>query len=274
MNATKGYYCLVQYCPDFARQEAANVGVVLFCPELRFLKARMADSIQRIRRFFGQDSGGYHHLRAMQMALVQRLAVEHAEFQDLESLLQFVNTRANKVVLTQPKPVKVFDAEADLEALFIELVVEPTKPPTKRAALSLRKRLDTAMGQDNLKPYLHKDIEVEVPALRESITVPYAYQNNRFNLIRPVEFNHKHESSVKSAACKHGVEGLTLFNHRNAIYGETQLIVVGDFSLAPSGAEAMVKDIFAESRVRLFTAQNLAELETEILTHGHPVADS
>ena len=47
MNATKGYFSLVQYCPDLARQEAANVGVVLFCPDLQFIRARTTDSVGR-----------------------------------------------------------------------------------------------------------------------------------------------------------------------------------------------------------------------------------
>ncbi len=33
MNPTRGYYCLIQYSPDPSRLEAANVGVVLFCPK-------------------------------------------------------------------------------------------------------------------------------------------------------------------------------------------------------------------------------------------------
>ena len=40
--ANKAYYCLIQYCPDMSRLEAANVGVVLFCPEKGFLAARMS----------------------------------------------------------------------------------------------------------------------------------------------------------------------------------------------------------------------------------------
>lgn len=35
----KGYYSIIQYCPDLSRFEAANVGVLLFCPERAFLKA-------------------------------------------------------------------------------------------------------------------------------------------------------------------------------------------------------------------------------------------
>ena len=32
--ATKGYYSAIQYCPDRSRMEAANVGVMLLCPQI------------------------------------------------------------------------------------------------------------------------------------------------------------------------------------------------------------------------------------------------
>ena len=42
MESAKGYYCLIQYCPDLARLEAANIGVILFCPERGFIRAKIA----------------------------------------------------------------------------------------------------------------------------------------------------------------------------------------------------------------------------------------
>lgn len=84
MNATKGYYSLVQYCPDVARQEAANVGVVLFCPELSFLEARLASSNHRLRRFFGEEADQYRHLNAMKAALEDRLQVEAADYHEYQ----------------------------------------------------------------------------------------------------------------------------------------------------------------------------------------------
>lgn len=136
MNATKGYYCLVQYCPDIARAEAANVGVVLFAPDHGFIRARVSDNNKRIRKFFGDEADNYQHLNAMKNALVQRIEVEKAEFGLLENLQQFVETRANKVILTNPKPVKVFNPEDDLNALFQELVEHPIKDLTVRAELT------------------------------------------------------------------------------------------------------------------------------------------
>jgi hypothetical protein len=125
MNATKGYFSLVQYSPDIARQEAANVGVVLFCPDPHFIRAKVSDSIRRIRRFFGDDVAGYHQLNAMKDALVKRMEIEKDQFTTLEDLQQFVATRGNNILLTQPKPIMVTDPEKDLTALFEELVADP-----------------------------------------------------------------------------------------------------------------------------------------------------
>ena len=41
MNPVKGHYSIVQYCPDLARRETVNIGVVLLVPDREFLQTRM-----------------------------------------------------------------------------------------------------------------------------------------------------------------------------------------------------------------------------------------
>ena len=65
----KGYFSLIQYCPDTARREAANVGVMLLCPEAGFLDIKMATTNHRVRRFFGEEADDYLHLDQMKSAL-------------------------------------------------------------------------------------------------------------------------------------------------------------------------------------------------------------
>jgi hypothetical protein len=271
MNATKGYYCLVQYCPDIARAEAANVGVVLFSPEHKFIRARMSESIRRIRRFFGEDVEGYHHLNAMKEALAKRLEVEKADFLTLDDLQNFVGTRANKVILTQPKPLKVFDPQQDLEALFKELVLEPAKPLTLQATVPLRERLDDVLLEQSVSKFVRRRLQVAIPNMKETLRIPYGFQNGRMNLIRPIEFKHQFDTSVRTAACKFGMEGLTLYNHPDPALGPLQMIVVADFASAPLDSTEMVKNIFAESQVCMFTSDALETLKQEILTNAKPV---
>jgi hypothetical protein len=272
MNATKGYFCLVQYCPDIARQEAANVGVVLFCPEVRFLEARMTRGNNRIRRFFGEESDHYEHLNAMKEALTHRLRVESAEFNTLENLQTFVATRANKIILTQPKPVKVFNPSEDLEALYKELVLEPQKPLSIQATIPLRERLDAVLMDTAVRPYMRKDLKVQVPTLKEELTVPYGFQNGRFNLIQPIEFKQQAIAQVRNAACKYGMEGLSVYNHPDPELGELQLIVVADFATPTLETVDLVRGIFHEANVQMFTTDSLPELQKEIVTHGKLVA--
>ncbi len=272
MNATKGYYCLVQYCPDIARHEAANVGVVLFCPDKGFLQAKIVKANHRIRRFFGEEADNYQHLNAMKDALAKRLEIERAEFSSLEALQNFVETRANKVILTQPMPVKVMDPQEDLAALFKELVDEPVRHLTLRAALPLRKRLDAVFLDQALKPFVRTNLKVQIPMMKETIDVPYGFQNGRFNLIRPIEFTQQSESRIKNAACIHAVEGMSLYRHPDANFGMMQLVVVADFTNTAPDVANTVRNIFAESEVRMFTPDALNDLRTEILTHGKTTA--
>jgi hypothetical protein len=272
MNATKGYYCLVQYCPDIARAEAANVGVVLFSPEHGFIRAKVSDNNKRIRKFFGDEADNYQHLNAMKDALVKRIEVEKAEFSLLENLQQFVETRANKVILTNPKPVKVFDPEEDLQALFKELVDHPEKNLVVRAALPLRKRLDNVLGDVALKNYLWRDLEFQIPTLTEKLTVPYGFQNGRFNLIQPVEFEQQRRGTIINAACKHAIEGNYIYKHPDHKLGEMQLCVVADFTEATRDMAAKVETIFQEYHVRMFPSDTMEILKQEILTKGKPVS--
>jgi Protein of unknown function (DUF3037) len=274
MNATKGYYSLVQYCPDVARHEAANVGVVLFCPDLSFLEARIASSNHRVRRFFGEEADQYRHLNAMKQALLDRFRIEAADFRTLENLQQFVETRANKLILSNPKPVKVFNPQEDLAALYQELVEDVKKPLSEQAAIPLRKRLDNALNQERLKPRTQRDVTVEVPAIRRPVKVPYSFQNHRFNLIQPAEFNQQSLARVTNAACKFAVEGRSLFEHPHPQFGDLQLIVVGDFRPGDQEGPQIVHDLFGEYNVRLFTDNSVDNLAEEIAAHGKPVPTS
>lgn len=275
MNATKGYYCLVQYCPDIARAEAANVGVVLFSPEHRFIRAQVSSDNRRIKKFFGEEADNYEHLNAMKTALVKRIEVEKAEFGLLEDLQQFVETRANKVILTNPKPVKVFDPEADLMALFKELVDHPVKHLTERATLTLRKRLDNVLSDAALTNYLRRDLEFDIPTLSEKLTIPYGFQNGRFNLIQPIPFDQKtRRSYVVNAACKHAIEGNYFYRNPDQKLGDLQLCVVADFTEETQDLASKVETIFQEYNVRMFTSTRLEDLKQEILTNGKPISNS
>ena len=46
----KGFYSVVQYCPDRFRAEAVNVGLVLLCLDPHAVRVRMTGNHERVRK--------------------------------------------------------------------------------------------------------------------------------------------------------------------------------------------------------------------------------
>jgi len=121
MQNMMGYYSLIQFCPNPLRLEAANIGLVLFVPESKFVQARINPNNDLVRRFFG-NSFNDDWLKAAKNSIKERVEKSSANFQNLEDFRKFINTRTNEVLLTPPKPVKINDPNEMLNSLYEELV--------------------------------------------------------------------------------------------------------------------------------------------------------
>jgi hypothetical protein len=131
----KGYYSILQFVPDIERAEGANIGVVLFCPDKGFLKAQTATGNDRARRFLGSEENidlDLDRLNAFKAAFEERVLVEAGRIRTIEEFRHFVRTRANQLLLTEPRPIKVFDPEADLARLF-DMLVGGRRPAARQA---------------------------------------------------------------------------------------------------------------------------------------------
>ena len=276
-HPVKGYFCLVQYCPDLARREVANVGVLLFSPEHGFLEARLVSSNQRVRRFFGDHADHFKHVNAMKEAFTERLRVEKREFSSLEDLTLFVTTRANRIILTSPKAVRVVDPAKDLEALYATLVDEPSVEKQivvpSLVDLPLRQRLDVVLQMPDLAPKIRTSIHVQVPVLKRELKIPFGYQNGRFNLIHPCSFPQASITKVRDAACRLALEGDSLYQHEDPKLGDLKLVVVADFKRTGTEGAAALKEMFREYEVDLYTPDTLGDLEQEIREHGKVLED-
>jgi hypothetical protein len=122
MKPKRGYYSLIQFCPNQSRLEAVNVGVVLLCPDADFIAARTSAGNRRAEKLVGRGELDRHALNSAKQAIEHRLDVDRSSFKSHEDLMAFVNTRGNNLKLTSPRPVKVFDPATDLDKLFSELV--------------------------------------------------------------------------------------------------------------------------------------------------------
>lgn len=268
MATSKGYYSLVQFCPDPSRAEAANVGVLLLCPEAGFISARVSRSNGRIAQFFGRGSYDKDLVNAAKQALLNRLELERGSLQTVADLQRFIRTRANDLLLTPPRPMKVFDAEADLDRLFSELVGGRSARPSPTAEPEIPE-LDRRLREPTFRGRVKFGHEVEVPIVRRRLRVPYAFQNGVLNLLKPQRFA-RIETAATDVAMKLAIEGDLLQRHAEAGI-KHRLIVVSRFDDPDAGFVPHVRDLFANYGVQCTPSQQVDDLVRFVDREARPV---
>lgn len=270
MKPTKGYYSLIQYCPDLGRLEAANIGVLLFCPEQMFLEARVSPSNGRIRDFFGNKGHDWQRINSLKQGICERVKREQAAIRGVEDLEKFIAQRANLIQITAPRPMKVTDPNADLEQLFKELVGETGK---RSSGKSLKKMIDERFRNAHLDRKIRRDVVIEVPAFKKPVEFPFGFKNGRFNLISAVSFKSDDVDQNVLMACKYAVEGRWLYDkpEPEEELGRLQLVVVGQFQNSDHEAPQAVERVFREYKVKLYRDTDLHVLVDEIHRNGKDI---
>lgn len=137
MTERLGYYSLIQYCPDAARAEVLNVGVILLVPASPnergkpdtpgWISARILRSNARLQRAFGIDSSRLGHIDAMKQSVVDRINAERYRFLEPSYLINYAQTRGNQILITLPRTIKVENCISacvyELDHLFESLVM-------------------------------------------------------------------------------------------------------------------------------------------------------
>src|SRR5581483_3419459 len=198
MTTYKGYYSVIQYCPDKTKLEVANMGVLLFCPELKFIDARLLNSNQKIRRFFGSGAFDNERLNFVKESIRTRVSLDKNRFNDLEDLMKFVQTRANEVQLSEPRPIKVENPEKDLDQLFNEItggLKDEDEEVGKPGKINEIKEL---FRKPQLIKRVQFDKKIKLPILGREEIFPIAYNNGDLNLIKPEIFRNTPQSIQKA----------------------------------------------------------------------------
>lgn len=261
MKPTRGYYCIIQYCPDLGRLEAANIGVLLFCPERGILQARTSSDNARIRHFFGDGGHDWTRINSYKRGIEDRLKLEQGRITTLEALESFIAQRANLIQISPPRPMKVRDFKRDLDQLFQDLVAGQAQ---KNRRPNLKRFLQQKFIEAGLDKKIQRDIVVSVPISERQIEIPFGFQNGRFNLIRPVGFEASDPERAKSTACRYAVEGESLYKNSDPQLGQLQLVIVGRFGSRKSGSRSGVERILNQHHVRLYAATEIDRLVEEI----------
>lgn len=262
MNPKRGYYSLVQFCPDHSRMETANVGVVMFCPELSFIEARTSRGNDRPRKFFGSHNIDTKFLDWAKKGLEERIRVEADSFKSIRDLEHFVNTRGNELVLTAPRPMKIFDPQKDMEKLFEELVGGRKRETSEKR--NEIQELDFTFKELHAEGRAKLRWDIKVPKANRNMRVPYAYKNGIWNLVKPQTFRTENIISSTNMAMRLSVEGSLLrkYSPKNL---QSELIVVPlfDSNVSEDSMEgevrASVSAVLEEYKIQTVKPQGLRD---------------
>ncbi len=197
MEAEKGYYSLVQYCPDRSRQETANLGVLLFCPGLNFLKMKNTASVKRVRSFFRDQNFNPKSLMSAVYALESRVNLIAEKTWGMNELNDFIEKRANEIILTPLRPVKVKNPELALNRLFEELV--QTGKPEKKEKNDIFQKVKNIFRSPELEGRVRFNVNIPVPLTDRTFKVPYAFHNGSLNLVKTETFSLQKGHAVTKA---------------------------------------------------------------------------
>ena len=260
-----GYFCLIQFCPDLGRLEVANVGVLVFCPKLGFLRAKVESSNSRIIRFFGKENHDWKQINSFKNGIVNRIENEPRTIRSLEDLKGFIDSRANLIQISEPRPMTIFDPSKDLDELFSEFLGTTDR---KGSGRSLKKQFWESVQSAGVERKIATDITVRVPVMNRDVQIPFGYQDSRFNLITPVRFESKNIEQSFRTACKYGVEGRSLYENRNSNLGDLQLIVLAKFRNDDQETIETVRRVFDDGHVKLYKSTEVPDLLDEIRRTG------
>lgn len=256
------FYSVIQFCPDAARHEAVNVGVVLFDTKTGYVGVKFTQTLDRIQKFFGKGILDAGRLKVMGES-VQLLAKREKElFKSPDSFRTLIERQTNEMRFTQPRKIALGHPQNVLEGVYLRLVEGPQRrTPGNRLESKLRREFDTPEFTRRVR----RSVEVTVDHYPQPIRAPFGYQNGVFNLIQPATFQADDASDLLRRTGGFHLEGELLRETTHPDYGPLGLVVVGQVKGAKRReAEQFISERLAQEEVTFYSIERLGELLDDI----------
>ena len=256
MSLERYSFCFLRYVHEPLSGEFANVGVLLWAPESRFLKFKASKKYQRLSHFFH----GFHQQDHRQLIaridtqfqqLAEKLAAPQAEMAFPESP-ESARDLALKVIPHDDAALQwslsggglTDSPAAELEMLFHEAVArhyDSVDEARRNDDAVYRQIFSQAFESPVVKPHMSAH---EVTAPLASHVFPQAWKNGVWNVYQPLSFDLKQGETIKNKA--HRWESLTRFLSESPERPKIHLLLG-----APSGEQrkdyATAKDVLHAS---------------------------
>lgn len=173
-------FVVLKFIPNLVRDEAVNVGVLLYNPDDRELSLRLTDNFRRVKRLHPWADV---ELLAGLQADFERGIAERVE--DLGGYLETLEqTLSNALELTPPRACLTENPEAELERLYESYVQEPRLPGRVAAAIEntrawIRQRIHAAFKRAGILEKMRKRIPVEEFTYKgDNFRLDFGYRRN------------------------------------------------------------------------------------------------
>jgi hypothetical protein len=208
-------YQILRYIHDQASGEFVNVGIVIFEPETKFLKAKVLNKFSRISNFFEEINGYFllntlkHFQKEIECINKDLRFFNSSEFLSLNEKpsLKFISNKVllsddSGIKLTEPKFGLDIELESALDDLFNRLVDKYNSEVSKDIhsdAYAWNKIYKTYFDKYGITPKL-KDHTVKTP--NDQIKFDKAWKNGVWNCYQSLSLDLKKEDSIKNKVYK------------------------------------------------------------------------
>lgn len=112
-------YYLIQYIPNPTRQEALNMGLLVYYPQTGTIDIQMLADTRNICKYFAIED--IERFNAEKQAVFNNLC-SHAIYNNLDSLQSVIDSFGDNIRVTKTQSIKIQQSQKVFEDLFKRLV--------------------------------------------------------------------------------------------------------------------------------------------------------
>jgi hypothetical protein len=202
-------YRLLRYAHDQFTGEFVNLGVIVYSPELHFLKCKVVDNAKRVKGLFPDVSSSFllSQLRSV-VRRTKQIASQQSDLIKLADNLQSITSMIlppddSALHFSETKYAMDIDFDLSLNDLFEDLVIKYEPKKAQTASLS-----DDDVWRNKYKKYFDrynistKLIPHEVSTKNDIFNFEKAWKNEVWHCYQPISFDLKDADRIKDKVYK------------------------------------------------------------------------
>ncbi len=208
MNRRICKYSIIRFQPYAETEEFANIGIVLYVPELQHIEFKILDSRQhgRITNFFKPlDKKIFRHTTQIIQAELKRVQLMQKERPNIDLFAELTDLREDIIRYSHIRVLYSKDLPATLNKLF-NFYVQRSFTQDRGHEVRMTGQVRDLLQKHNLANKFKDQIVGDKDTF--SIRFPFVDNNEQQRVIKPIHFKHSDSSQL----IKHGLSWLGKVN--------------------------------------------------------------